>query len=232
MEKALSGLTLVVLVPAGVLLAAAETDGPISASGKVPLWLKVGHTLFLCVLVPVYWRHYGPANFLWFSDLALFATVAALWLESRLLASMAAVAVALLELAWLADFVLRLVAGVHLGGLTRYMFDRNNPLFVRALSMFHLWLSALLLWLVWRLGYDRRAWLMQSAVTAVVLPVCYLLTDPADNINWVFGLGEKRQTWMPPRLYLVLLVVAYSLIVYLPTHLLLRWAFAPDGGFA
>jgi hypothetical protein len=51
----------------------------------IPLWIKVADTLFVCVLVPVYVRHYGLANFLWFSDVALLVTVPALWIESRLL---------------------------------------------------------------------------------------------------------------------------------------------------
>ncbi len=47
------------------------------------------------MLVPVYWLHHGPANFLWACDIALLVTVAALWRASRLLASMMAVAVLL-----------------------------------------------------------------------------------------------------------------------------------------
>lgn len=37
----------------------------------IPIWLKLAYTLFVCALVPIYWRQYGPANFLWFSDVAL-----------------------------------------------------------------------------------------------------------------------------------------------------------------
>lgn len=43
----------------------------------IPLWIKITYTLFVCLLVPVYLRHYGPANFLWFSDVALLVTVPA-----------------------------------------------------------------------------------------------------------------------------------------------------------
>ena len=50
---------------------------------QIPLWIKIAYTLFICVLVPVYWVQYGPGNFLWFSDIALFVTAAALWLETR-----------------------------------------------------------------------------------------------------------------------------------------------------
>jgi hypothetical protein len=50
--------------------------------GKIPLWLKVAYTAFVAVLVPYYWHTYGPVNFLWFCDIALLVTLAALWLES------------------------------------------------------------------------------------------------------------------------------------------------------
>jgi hypothetical protein len=199
--------------------------GVFPASAKVPLWVKVAYTAFVFVLVPSYWAHYGPANFLWFSDIALLLTVPALWLEDRLLASTQAVSVALLELLWVADFLIRLASGVQVVGLSSYMFDPSKPLFIRGLSLFHLVLPFLLLWLVWRLGYDRRAWLAQIALALVVLPVCYFFTDPADNINWVFGPGDEPQTRIPSGLYLLLTMVFFPLCVYLPTHLALRKAF-------
>src|SRR5436190_20997191 len=63
----------------------------------IPLWLKIAYTLFLCVLVPAYWRlaDAGPRNFLWFSDIALLATGVALWLENGLIVSTMAVGVLL-----------------------------------------------------------------------------------------------------------------------------------------
>src|SRR5258708_34825999 len=68
-----------------------------------PLWMKLGGTGFVIVLVPIYWRHYGPRNFLWFSDLALFPLCAALWFGSALLVGMAAIGVPALEIAWGVD---------------------------------------------------------------------------------------------------------------------------------
>jgi hypothetical protein len=214
---------------AGFATAAAQGDGWLPTGTRIPLWLKVLYTLFLCVLVPVYWRQYGPANFLWFSDIALIVTLAALWLESRFLAGTQAVAVTALELLWVVDFLVRLTAGVHVTGISRYMFKPEIPWLVRGLSLFHVWLPFLLLWLVWRLGYDRRAWLAQSALALVVLPLCYFFTDPSENVNWVFGPGEKPQGRMPPGLYLALLMAFFPLCVYLPTHLVLQWAFAEHG---
>ena len=192
----------------------------------IPLWGKVVYTAFLCLLVPVYWVHWGPKNFLWFSDIALLTTAVALWLESPLLASMMTLAIGLPELAWNVEFFGRLLTGRRLLGLSDYMFDRSKPAALRALSLFHVVLPILLVWLVHRLGYDARAWLFQTVVALIVLPVTYWVSDPAENINWVYGPGGKPQTWMAPRAYLALTMVLFPLAIYLPTHLLLRALFA------
>jgi len=191
----------------------------------MPLWIKISYTLFICILVPVYWKQYGPGNFLWFSDLALFVTAAALWLESSLLASMMALSVVVLESIWIIDFLIGLIAGSSVIGLSAYMFDSKIPLSIRALSLFHIVLPLLLLWLLYRLGYDRRALFAQTLLAWIVLPLSYFLTKPADNVNWVYGLSGGPQKWMPAPLYLVLLMIAFPLVLYLPTHLLLKRLF-------
>ena len=191
----------------------------------IPLSVKLAYTFFLCVLVPVYWIHWGPKNFLWFSDIALLVTAVALWLESSLLASMMTLAIALPELAWNVDFFGRLITGRQMLGLSSYMFDQGKPLALRGLSLFHVALPIVLLWLIDRLGYDGRAWLFQTIVALVVLPVSYLITAPADNVNWVYGPGSAPQTRMHPRAYLVLAMLFFPLVIYLPTHLLLRMLF-------
>ncbi len=193
----------------------------------IPLWIKISYTLFVAVLAPVYWAHNGPANFLWASDIALLATVIALWRESRLLTSMMAVAVLLPELGWNLDFFTRLLAGRDVIGLgaTAYIFNPAQPLWLRGLSLFHVFLPVLLVWMIYRLGYHRRALPATTALCWVVLPVTYLLTDPAQNINWVFGLGGQPQTWLPPQLYLAGLMLLFPLFIYLPTHLVLKKVF-------
>jgi hypothetical protein len=191
----------------------------------IPLPLKIGYTLFLCVLVPVYRVTWGPKNFLWFSDIALLTTAVALWLESSLLASMMTLAIALPELAWNVDFFGRLLTGRQLLRLSGYMFDRGKPRFLRALSLFHVVLPVVLLWMVFRLGYDDRALLFQTIVALIVLPVTWWITDPADNVNWVYGPGSRPQTRMRPVAYLALTMILFPLVFYLPTHFLLRKLF-------
>jgi hypothetical protein len=125
----------------------------------IPFGLKIAYTLFVCAVVPIYWRQYGPANFLWFSDIALLALVPALWLENALLVSMMAVSIVFFEALWNIDFFFRLATGRSLIGLSAYMFDTTIPLFIRGLSGFHIILPVLLLWILHRLGYDQRAFL-------------------------------------------------------------------------
>jgi hypothetical protein len=124
--------------------------------------------------------------------------------------------------------------------MTGYMFDPRIPLIARGLSFFHFWLPFLLLWLVWRLGYDSRAFLAWTVVAWVLMLVCYLwIPGPPPsqeapnkpvNINYVYGFNDKRpQEWMDQRLFLGLLLVGLPLGIFLPTHLLLRKAFPQVG---
>lgn len=191
----------------------------------IPLWIKLAYTLFVAITVAVYATKYSRGNFLWFSDIALLATVVALWFESPFLASMMAVGILLPELLWNISFFGQLLTGKHVSGLTDYMFDARRPLYLRALSLFHVFLPVLLIWMIARLGYEPGAWIAQTALAWVVLPLCYWLTDPALNVNWVFGFGNKPQKFMPPLAYLGLLMVGFPVLIYLPTHLLLRSLF-------
>lgn len=197
---------------------------------RLPLAVKLGYTAFMAVLVPVYWWHYGPTNFLYFCDVALFLTLAAVWTESALCASMAAVGILLPQMLWVADFVAGL-GGVKLLGMTAYMFEERRSLFLRGLSLFHGWLPFLLLYLVQRLGYDRRALPAWSALAWALLLFCYaFMPGPTPNagvvpvnINYVHGMSdEAAQTWMPPLAWLATLLVGLPALLYCPTHLLLK----------
>ncbi|MCX6893965.1 MAG: hypothetical protein NTZ16_00325 [Verrucomicrobia bacterium] len=193
---------------------------------------KVAVTAFLAVLVPVYLHTYGPTNFLWFCDVALLLTVAGMWLESPLLISMCAVGILLPQCLWLADFGGHFF-GVSLLGLTGYMFNPKLPLFTRGLSLFHGWLPLLLVWLLLRLGYDKRALPAWTALAAVLGFVCYIFTPPAGahlanlntpiNINYLYGFNDDQpQVWLNKNLYVILWLGVLWLVAYLPTHLVLR----------
>ncbi|HEX7968973.1 MAG TPA: hypothetical protein VF502_12205 [Stellaceae bacterium] len=188
----------------------------------VPRWLKLGYGSFLAVLVPVYWREYGPGNFLWLSDIALVGTTLAVVMERPALAGMMAVGVLPLEFAWTLDFLL----GGRALGLAGYMFDSGKSRFLRGLSLFHIVLPPTLLWMLDRFGYDRRSLARQTLLTWLILPLTYALTDPAANVNWVFGPGAKPQHRINPLLYLALEMAILPLLFMWPTHWLLRRFFS------
>ena len=191
----------------------------------IPLWLKLLDTAFVAVLVVVYARTWGWANFLWFSDIALILSVPALWFESPLLTSVMALAIALPDGLWIVSFIGQLISRKRLIGLADYMFDASKPRWLRALSLFHLWLPILSLWTVAQLGYARDALVWMTLLCWVVLPICFFFTNPEENINWAFGFGGKRQTRRSARSHLLLAMAGFPLIVYLPTHALLSWLF-------
>jgi hypothetical protein len=200
-----------------------------SRQHRIPLALKVAYTTFVAILVPYYWVTYSAWNFLFFCDLALLMTLPALWLESSLLMSIPAVGLALPQLLWVADFL----TASRITTMTSYMFDPKLPLLVRGLSAFHGWLPFLLIWGVWRLGYDRRALAIWTAISTAILLVSYFLapappapaTNPnlAVNINYVHGLDyEKPQTWLPPLVWLTTMIVGFPIVFYIPSHLTFR----------
>ena len=185
------------------------------ANRRIPLWFKLAYTGFVGVVVPYYWVTYTRWNFLYFCDIALLVTAVAIWMESPLLIGMEAVGIVLPQMIWVADFLGELILGVHLTGVAHYMFNEQIPLFVRGLSSFHGWLPFVLLWLLTRIGYDRRALRAQLAVVVPVLLVSFYLAPAppsvahptwAVNINYVYGFDDtRRQTMMTPELWVAML---------------------------
>jgi hypothetical protein len=198
----------------------------LSFSEKLPLLLKGAYTIFFLLLVPVYGQAYGGWHFLWFSDLALFLVLGALWRESRLLAGMAALTSLLPGTARIAAFVLRLFGGPEFAAIA-YMFDPNKPLPLRLLSLFHLFLPPLLLWLLGRLGYDHRAFPAQTLLAWTVLLSLFFFSEPERNINFVFGFGGVL-IGGDPLGHLLFLLIGIPLLLYLPLHLVFKRIFPPS----
>jgi hypothetical protein len=179
------------------------------------------------VLVPAYVRQYGPGNFLWFSDVALLTSVPALWLESPLLASTQAVSAVAPEVFWLVDFGAGILTKTYPIGLASYMADPRIPRFVRALSLFHLWLTPVLVLIIARAGYERRAWRYQTLITWAILAASWRLTKPEDNVNWVYSLRQRIRSRAGRASFVLFLMAAIPLVAHLPAHLLLRRLFPP-----
>jgi hypothetical protein len=189
---------------------------------RIPLWLKLLWTAWVLVWVPIYYREYGVQNFLFFCDLGnLFITVA-LWRESPLLFSWQATGLLLFQTLYTIDLASVLVSGRHLIGGTEYMFDVNVPLWIRLLSLFHVVVPPLLLWVIWRLGYDSRGWKHQTLTAWMVVPINYFWR-PQFDVNWARGPFFHEQHAMPGLLYLLLYLITIPAVVYFPTHRFLLW---------
>jgi hypothetical protein len=205
------------------------TDIVVPASNRVPLWLKLVFTAFMAALAPVYWHYYGPTNFLYFCDISLFLTLVGIWTESALLVSMCAVGLVAVQTLWVVDFVLNFF-GLPLVGMTAYMFNHENSLFLRGLSLFHGWLPFLLVYLVWEFGYDRRGFPAWTVLAWALMLTCFFFMPPPNpnaglqpvNINYVYGPSDAvAQTWVHPYVWLAGMLIGLPLLVYLPTHLFL-----------
>ena len=205
----------------------------LAAQPRLPLWLKVLYTAFVVVLVPYYWRTYGPLNFLFFCDIALLIALPGIWFESPLLLGTQLLSIFIPQMVWVIDVASRLVTGTALFGLTDYMFEPTVSLFVRGLSTFHGWLPFLLLYCVWKLGYDRRSFVLQCILGVSVILVCYFFTPtpPAPpknptltvNLNYVFGFSSSEpQQWVPGWAWVLAMIVAVPLLMYWPVHWVLR----------
>jgi hypothetical protein len=191
----------------------------------IPTWFKLAYTVFAVVIVVIWLRHYGWRNLLWFSDIALIGAVPAFWLEDARISSVLAVAVLLPEMLWNVDLAGRLLLGRRVSGLTDYMFEPERPLILRRLSLFHVPLPLVLLWLLAAYGYAEPIALPGAIVlAAVVLPLSRLVSTPEKNINWSWGLGPV-QSPLPAFLYVPLLLLGFVVLVFVPTHAILRNTF-------
>jgi hypothetical protein len=206
---------------------------PAMPRARLPLWVKILYTAFVAFMLPIYWRSWGPQNFLYFCDIALLVTLVGIWLENALLISMQAIAILLPQVYWIIDFTAHLL-GFHVLRMTDYMFNTHSPLLVRGISLFHGWLPIVLVWLVYRVGYDRRALRYQTIAGTMLLLICYFGFAPPGShgsgkvvadLNFVFGPSTSAQeTFMPPLAWLAIVIVGLPILIYWPTHCFLKRA--------
>ena len=202
---------------------------PRSGPAKFPTWLRWISLAWLLVWVPAYWRTWGVSNFLQLCDIAVLLTCIGFWADSRLLISSQAVSSLLVDLVWTLDASWRLLLGRHLLGGTEYFFDARYPLWVRLLSLFHIVMPPLLLWALHRTGYDRRGFRLQSLIALLVF-IASRFTSPAKNMNFAFTDPFFHRSWGPPPVHVAISFLFMVIVVYLPTHLVLKKVFARPQG--
>jgi hypothetical protein len=205
---------------------AEQMDTALPASSKFPAWLRWGVLVWLVVWIPAYWHTWGAANFLHLCDIAVILACVGVWTNSALLISSQAVSSLLVDAAWTLDAASRFIRGRGLFGGAEYLFDARYPFWVRLLTLFHVALPVLLLWAMHRIGYDRRGWTLQCAI-ALPAFVAARFMSAAANINYAFTDPFIHRAWGPAPIHVLISWIFMAVVVYLPTHLLLKRLFRP-----
>ncbi|MCC5832281.1 MAG: hypothetical protein JJU12_04480 [Chlamydiales bacterium] len=180
-------------------------------SHKIPLFFKWVYGVFMAVYIPIFWAGYGPQHFLWLSSTIVLLAFPAALFEWRFLAGMVAIGGLVPESFWTLDFVITTIAhisGGYFAGFTAYMYNPQLSLWLRVLALYHLALPPMLIWMILRLGYDHRTWIVQVVFTWIILLSTWFLTDPSRNINLVFSYEKYLEIGALPFLVMLFAIVA------------------------
>jgi hypothetical protein len=179
---------------------------------------------WFAVWFPMYWRAWGTANFAHLCDVALILTCIGMWTNSALLISSQAVGAFLVDIAWTTDAASRIFLHHAIFPGNEYLTDPHYPLWIRSLTVFHVVMPVLLLWGVYLMGYDRRGWALQSAIALPVF-IGARFTQPSKNIDFAFSDPFFHRQIGPAPVHILLSWLFMVLVVYLPTHLVLKRLF-------
>lgn len=188
---------------------------------RIPLTVKILWTAWLLVWAPVYWKHYGAQNFLFYCDIGNIVIAIGLWSESSLLLSWQAVSLLIFQSLYAIDLIGAFLSGHHVVGGTEYMFDAKISLLVRLLGLYHLIVPPLLLWAVRRVGFDSNAWKWATLELWIVVPINHFWR-PQYNVNFARGIAHEQHT-VPMWLYLIAYLIVVPLVIYWPTQVVLSW---------
>src|SRR5215469_4055962 len=196
------------------------------SAGKVAFpvvrWVALA---WMVVWLPAYIKVWGWANMLHLCDAAVILTFAGLWLGNAQLISSQAVSALAAGLLWTANLAARLLTGKFFASGTEYMWDSRFPLWVRLLSFFHLLLPCAQIWGMRKLGYDRRGLRLQAVIAAVLIVASRFL--PADlNMNYAYRDPLFNHAWGPAPVHLAVIWMGAVVLMYWPTHLVLKRIFA------
>lgn len=186
-------------------------------------WLAI---VWLAIWTPTYWRTWGASNFLQLCDIAVVLTCVGIWTGSSLLISSQAISSLLIDVLWMIDAGGRFISGRHLIGGTEYLFDSQYPLWVRLLSLFHVAMPLVLIWAVRTVGYDPRGLWLQCVIAYFAFYAAHFI-NPAKNMN--FGVSDPffHRSWGPAPVHALINTLFMLLVIYLPTHWILKRFLTP-----
>jgi hypothetical protein len=194
-----------------------QTMAPAANTFPILRWFAL---LWMIVWLPAYFRVWGWANLVHLCDVGVILSFLGIWLANSLLLSSQAVGALAAGVLWMLDVGWRLATGRFLVGGVDYMWDSRYPIWVRLLSTFHIGLPLLLLWTLRKVGYDKRALALQSAIAAVLLIASRFLQADL-NMNWAYRDPVWHRTWGPAPAHVALTLIVIVVLIYWPTHVLL-----------
>jgi hypothetical protein len=98
--------------------------------------------------------------------------------------------------AWCIDFLGRLLFGVHILGITEYMF--TGPMLTKLLSLQHLITVPLMLYGLLLMGRpDKKAWTGTALHAAALWAISYFIITPDYNINCAHAACSITLSWLP-----------------------------------
>ncbi len=129
------------------------------------------------------------------------------------------------ETLWSVSLFGKLLHVPRVTGLADYMFDNETPLWLRAVSLFHVPLLAMLVWGPWRLDYDPGVFPWAVLTARIVVVLTRLLTKPDRNVSHVYRFPFAAGANLTPLQHMLVLMIVGPLVLQLPGHLLLWWLF-------
>jgi hypothetical protein len=198
---------------------------PAHSANPFPSWVRWTALIWLAIWMTIYLKFWGPTTFLFLCDIAVILSCVGLFTGNALLLSSQAVSSVVIDTVWLIDIVTTLLFNRHVVGGTDYFFDTNYPLWVRLMSFFHVALPFVLIAALRRTGYDRRALKLQFAIATAAM-IASRFAAPVRNINFVYLDPILHKQWGPVPTHVAAMLIGMTVVIYLPTHIVLERLFA------
>jgi hypothetical protein len=180
----------------------------------VPFGVKISYYAFMAVMVPTYATHYNLLNFFTHCQVHLFLVLASFLTNKHVFISMSAVGILFPQSLWCLDFIC-VTLGIKFTGTTAYMYNEQLSRYLRFLSLFHFWFPFFLLYLIKRLGYDKRALYYQISLC---VSLCLLSYNQIDLYNKNINLVQD--------FHIVTHLIGFPIVIFATHHFLIWWDYS------
>jgi hypothetical protein len=188
---------------------------------KFDLKLRIFIQLFSLLQLSSFYYFYESSFILWACCIGLYLTTFALTFKNRLAMSIAFIGCSLSCSLWMVDSLGQFTLDKFVFGFrASYLFFNEVPFWFRSLSLYHVLMPVVWIYYLKKWGYEPKAFCNCVILFCTELIIIYFLSDPLDNINWVFLPTLKGWQNISPLTWLILEMVLLVVFVWLPLHLI------------